>query len=189
MLLYGGAARAVDESGDTHDFDGWRRLPLRGTTTTPLPIVGGAVRVPRVLHLMRYERAPRFIGAADAQEPDDPRPVSVPVLRAPPEPARAEPRSRDPALARRQDSWENLVVSCRACNLKKGRRTPPEAGMALLRAAARPALVDRDADPARHAPAVPAVGAVSQSRLKAPAVTRAERWDHGGAESSPTIAS
>jgi 5-methylcytosine-specific restriction endonuclease McrA len=31
------------------------------------------------------------------------------------------------------DSWENLVVSCRACNLKKGRRTPLEAGMALLR--------------------------------------------------------
>jgi len=23
-----------------------------------------------------------------------------------------------------QESWENLVVSCRACNLKKGRRTP-----------------------------------------------------------------
>jgi 5-methylcytosine-specific restriction endonuclease McrA len=32
-----------------------------------------------------------------------------------------------------QDSWENLVVSCRGCNLKKGRRTPLEAGMMLLR--------------------------------------------------------
>ena len=37
-----------------------------------------------------------------------------------------------------RDSWENLVVSCRLCNLKKGRRTPSEAGMALLRAPQRP---------------------------------------------------
>jgi 5-methylcytosine-specific restriction endonuclease McrA len=32
-----------------------------------------------------------------------------------------------------KDSWENLVVSCRPCNLKKGKRTPREAGMNLLR--------------------------------------------------------
>jgi 5-methylcytosine-specific restriction endonuclease McrA len=38
------------------------------------------------------------------------------------------PRSRGGA-----DTWENLVISCRACNLKKGRRTPPEASMVLLR--------------------------------------------------------
>jgi 5-methylcytosine-specific restriction endonuclease McrA len=31
-----------------------------------------------------------------------------------------------------------LVVSCRFCNLKKGRRTPLEAGMALLRTPHRP---------------------------------------------------
>ena len=37
-----------------------------------------------------------------------------------------------------QDSWENLVVSCRFCNLKKGRRTPQEASMTLLRPPLRP---------------------------------------------------
>ncbi len=36
------------------------------------------------------------------------------------------------------DSWENLVVSCRLCNLKKGRRTPEEAGMTLLRRPQKP---------------------------------------------------
>jgi hypothetical protein len=28
-------------------------------------------------------------------------------------------------------SWENIVTACRACNLKKGGRTPDEAGMRL----------------------------------------------------------
>ena len=30
------------------------------------------------------------------------------------------------------NSIENLVVSCRLCNLRKGQRTPDQAGMALL---------------------------------------------------------
>ena len=44
VLLYGGAAHAVDDHGETHDFDGWMRMPLR-SNDDPLPIVGGAVRV------------------------------------------------------------------------------------------------------------------------------------------------
>ena len=32
-----------------------------------------------------------------------------------------------------KSTWENLVAACRACNLKKGDRTPEEAGMRLLR--------------------------------------------------------
>jgi 5-methylcytosine-specific restriction endonuclease McrA len=43
------------------------------------------------------------------------------------------PRSRGGA-----DSWENLVISCRACNLRKGRRTPAEASMTLLSVPQRP---------------------------------------------------
>jgi hypothetical protein len=37
-----------------------------------------------------------------------------------------------------EDSWTNLVISCRSCNLKKGRRTPAEAGMKLLNEPKRP---------------------------------------------------
>ena len=35
-------------------------------------------------------------------------------------------------------NWENVVCSCIACNLRKGGRTPDEAGMRLLHAPARP---------------------------------------------------
>ena len=31
-----------------------------------------------------------------------------------------------------QDEWENLITCCLKCNLKKGNRTPSEAGMKLL---------------------------------------------------------
>lgn len=36
------------------------------------------------------------------------------------------------------DSWENLVSACKACNNKKGNRTPEEAGMKLLKTPRKP---------------------------------------------------
>jgi 5-methylcytosine-specific restriction endonuclease McrA len=107
-------------------------LPPRGNDDL-LPIVGGSVRVPRVLHLMRYDRTPRanvrlsrrnlmirdqFQCQYCARRPSQ-RDLNLDHV---------VPRSRGGV-----DTWENLVVSCRSCNLKKGRRTPVEAGMTLLR--------------------------------------------------------
>ena len=34
--------------------------------------------------------------------------------------------------------WENVVSACRACNLRKGNRSPDEAGMRLLRRPGKP---------------------------------------------------
>lgn len=39
------------------------------------------------------------------------------------------------------DSWENLVACCRRCNLKKGDKTPQQAGMRLSRTPKRPHYV------------------------------------------------
>lgn len=131
VLLYGGAARAVDDTGETHDFDAWLRVPVR-SLDTGLPIIGSEVRVPRVLHLQRYDRAPRVavrLTRRNLMIRDQfqcqycGRRPSVRELNV----DHVVPRSRGG-----QDSWENLVVSCRTCNLRKGRRTPAEAGMALL---------------------------------------------------------
>lgn len=133
VLLYGGAARALDDGGDSHDFDTWFHLPLRGNDDL-LPVVGGAVRVPRVLHLTRYERAPRFVVRLTRKNLMIRDGFQCQYCSRRPSQRELNldhviPRSRGGA-----DSWENLVVSCRGCNLKKGRRTPTEAGMALLRA-------------------------------------------------------
>lgn len=37
-----------------------------------------------------------------------------------------------------QTSWENVVTACRTCNMRKGNRTPEEAGMALRKQPGRP---------------------------------------------------
>jgi 5-methylcytosine-specific restriction endonuclease McrA len=37
-----------------------------------------------------------------------------------------------------QTSWENVVAACRTCNMRKGDRTPEEAGMALRKKPGRP---------------------------------------------------
>jgi hypothetical protein len=57
VMLYGGAAVAL-ENGDAYDFPAWRALPVR-EPDEGVPVIGGELRVPRVLHLQRYDRRPR----------------------------------------------------------------------------------------------------------------------------------
>src|ERR1700691_156561 len=56
-LLYQGVARAVDEQYHTFDFASWRDLTIE-TRHERVGVVGGFVRVPRVLLLTAYERVP-----------------------------------------------------------------------------------------------------------------------------------
>lgn len=137
VLLFGGAALALDDDGAMHDFTRWRALPVRSRDDR-IPMVGGELRVPRVLHLVRYDRAPRVVVRLTRRNlmlRDDhqcqycgKRP-HVRELNL----DHVLPRSRGGG-----DSWENLVVSCRLCNLRKGRRTPDEAGMVLMRRPQKP---------------------------------------------------
>jgi len=137
VLLFGGAAEALDAGGNVHDFDRWRELPV-SVTDDAIPIIGGAIRVPRVLHLLRYDRAPRIVVRLTRRNLmlRDEHQCQYCGRR---------PGHRDlnldhvmPRSRGGKDSWENLVVSCRTCNLRKGRRTPEEAGMILLRRPQRP---------------------------------------------------
>ena len=41
-----------------------------------------------------------------------------------------------------RDSWENVVSACLACNVRKGSRTPQQAGMPLLAVPFRPSWVE-----------------------------------------------
>ena len=137
VLLYGGVAHAVDEQGETYTFDMWRELPVR-IGDTALPIVGGALRVPRVVHLHRYERFPRPIVRLTRRNVmlRDGHQCQYCARRPPLRELNIDhivPRSRGGT-----DSWENLVTACRLCNLRKGWRTPDEAGMRLIRSPVPP---------------------------------------------------
>lgn len=137
VLLYGGAAYALDESGEEYDFDLWRSLPVRDQDDS-LPIIGGALRVPRVLHLQRYDRTPKvairltrrnlmFRDGHQCQYCGKQPPLRDLNID------HVMPRSRGG-----NDTWENLVTACRVCNLRKGWRTPEEANMHLRRRPFRP---------------------------------------------------
>jgi 5-methylcytosine-specific restriction endonuclease McrA len=132
LLLFGGSALAIDESGELHDFTAWRRLPVR-EEDDGLPILGGSLRIPRVLHLRRYDRMRRpairltrkNVMLRDGHQCQYcARRPSVRDLNI----DHVIPRSRGG-----EDTWENLVTACRGCNLRKGWRTPDEASMRLIR--------------------------------------------------------
>ncbi len=137
LLLFGGAAMAIDESGELYDFSSWRRLSVRDRDDG-LPVVGGVLRVPRVLHLRRYDRTRRptirltrqNVMLRDAHQCQyclkQPKVSELNIDHV-------VPRSRGG-----QDSWENLVTACKICNLRKGRRTPEEASMRLLKPPSKP---------------------------------------------------
>src|SRR6185436_20924380 len=103
-----------------------------------LPIVGGTLRVPRVLHLRRYERIRRPTIRLTRKNLmlRDGHQCQYCARRPPVRDLNIDhviPRSRGG-----QDSWENLVTACRLCNLRKGWRTPDEASMRLIRAPIAP---------------------------------------------------
>jgi 5-methylcytosine-specific restriction endonuclease McrA len=137
ILLYRGAAKAVDEQYQTFDFESWAELSAAlheefiGTPNKRL-------RVPRVILLQAYDHLPRArvrfsrlnIYARDRNT----------CQYCGRRPQRAElnldhvvPRSHGGVT-----SWENVVCSCVPCNLRKGGRTPEQAHMKLLRQPIRP---------------------------------------------------
>jgi HNH endonuclease len=136
-LLYQGVARAVDEQYRTFDFASWRDLAVE-VNHESLGVVGGFVRVPRVLLLITYERVPkrhvrfsRFnIYARDNNTCQYcGRRLPRPELNL----DHVIPRSRGGT-----STWENVVCSCHNCNRRKGGKTPEEAGMLLISRPKRP---------------------------------------------------
>ena len=131
VLMYGGAALALDEGGDSYDFEVWRDLPVRKDDDA-IPVVGGGLRVPRVVHLLRYDRTPRVtvrltrrnLMFRDAQQ------CQYCGKRMP-----TTELSLDHVVPKSQggkSSWTNIVCCCVKCNVKKGGRTPEQAHMHLI---------------------------------------------------------
>lgn len=136
-LLYQGLAHAVDQEYRTFDFDSWAELSA-SVHDERIGLVNRAIRVPRVILLLAYDRVPkrrvrfsRFnIYSRDrntCQYCGKKFPRSELNLD------HVIPRSRGG-----KSTWENVVCSCHECNRRKGGRTPEEAGMTLLRPPRRP---------------------------------------------------
>ena len=138
-LLYSGHAQALESTGELFDFKRWLLTSPRPSDDA-IQMVSGALRAPRVLHVATYDRVPKIAIRLSRQNLMLRDQYQCQYCGKRPGPAELNldhvvPRSRGGT-----DCWENLVVSCRPCNLKKGKKTPREAGMHLLRSPVLPKL-------------------------------------------------
>jgi 5-methylcytosine-specific restriction endonuclease McrA len=136
-MLYQGAARAIDAQFQTFDFDSWSALSAAAHEDA-IGAVGRRIRVPRVIVLLAYDRMPRARVRFSrfniyARDDNTCQYCGQRWARADLNLDHVIPRSRGGST-----TWENVVCSCVPCNLRKGGRSPEEAGMRLLRAPARP---------------------------------------------------
>jgi len=138
-LLYQGLARAVHpEDYSLYDFDDWCELSQAVQSGRYVHTVNYRVRVPEVillkafngfiLHEVRFSRRNIFERDKNTCQYCGRRmPRSEVTID------HVIPRSRGGI-----DSWENLVLACVDCNVKKGNRTPAEARMPLIRKPVKP---------------------------------------------------
>jgi hypothetical protein len=136
-LLYQGVARAVDQEYRTFDFNSWRDLAVE-IGDDRVGVVGGFVRVPRVLLLIAYERVPkRHVRFSRfniyARDNNTCQYCGRRLPRTELNLDHVIPRSRGG-----MSTWENVVCSCHTCNRRKGGQTPEEARMLLINRPKRP---------------------------------------------------
>jgi 5-methylcytosine-specific restriction endonuclease McrA len=136
-LLYQGVARAVDEQFRLFDFQSWSALAAAAHQDV-IRTVTRRIRIPRVIVLLTYEHLPKArvrFSRFNIYARDDST-CQYCGRRLPRSELNLDhviPRSRGGST-----TWENVVCSCVACNLRKGGRTPEEAGLRLKRPPSRP---------------------------------------------------
>jgi 5-methylcytosine-specific restriction endonuclease McrA len=135
-LIYQDQARAVNEEYETFDFASWRRLSARDSEW--IGTSSGAIRVPRVIVLVGFDRIPKRhvrysrvnIFARDK--------FTCQYCGAKPHRSQLNLDHVVPRSLGGKTSWENVVCSCVDCNRRKGGRTPEQARLRLRRAPSRP---------------------------------------------------
>jgi len=136
-LLYAGLARAVNERFEMYDFRSWSELSVRNHDEA-VGLVGRAIRIPRVIVLVAYDRIPRRTVRFSRHN------IYIRDRNRCQYCGRTFPRSElnlDHVIPRSRGGrteWENIVCSCLSCNKRKGGRLPWEAGMRLVAPPARP---------------------------------------------------
>ncbi|MFO8058701.1 MAG: HNH endonuclease [bacterium] len=137
VLLYQGAAKAVNQEYELFNFDDWSQLrPQEGQDS--LGLIHGTILVPRVILLLSYDRIPkrnvRFSRMnIFLRDKNTCQYCGLTLPRKELNIDHVNPRSRGGT-----STWENVVCSCLECNRKKGGRTPQEAKMKLIRKPRRP---------------------------------------------------
>jgi len=137
-LVYAGAARIIcPDTYDVHDFTSWADLRVRDGHRR-IKTVTLEIRVPEVILLRGYDAMPQqtVVFSRKNLYRRDHYTCQYCGGRRPPQELTIDhivPRSLNG-----KSTWTNCVLACLECNVRKGNRTPEEAGMRLVRAPQRP---------------------------------------------------
>ncbi len=136
-MIFTGIARIVDEQYRTFDFMSWSQLGIE-TGHESVGIVGKAIRVPRVILLLTYDKLPkkriRFSRInIFTRDKNTCQYCGTTLPKTELNLDHVVPKSQGGS-----STWENVVTSCIDCNRKKGGRTPAQARMKLIRKPVRP---------------------------------------------------
>ena len=132
-MLFVGAARALDHEYESYDFVSWLGVGQRAGQDAVLRTFTRRIRVPNIVVLNRYSVVPK--GCLRFSRSN----VYARDKHTCQYCARRLPRSQlnldhvVPRASGGRTSWHNIVCCCIRCNLRKGSRTPTQAGMRLLR--------------------------------------------------------
>jgi len=143
-LLYLGLARAVHPTEySLHEFDEWLELSQDGLRGRYIHTPTLRIRVPEVILLKEFNGMIRHEAKFSRHSIFERDRNTCQYC------GKTLPRSQltlDHVLPQSRgglETWENLVVACMRCNVRKGNLTPEEAGMTLLRKPCRPAWLPR----------------------------------------------
>jgi 5-methylcytosine-specific restriction endonuclease McrA len=136
-MLYQGIARAIDAQYRLYDFSNWAQLAVARDDEC-ISTVSQPLKIPRVLVLSAFEKLPQVrvrltrinIYARDTN-----------ICQYCGKNGKRADLNIDHVIPRTlggKTTWDNVVCSCITCNLKKGGRTPEQAGMRLLKTPVRP---------------------------------------------------
>ncbi len=136
-LLYQGVAKAVDDQYQTFDFNSWSALSASLNDET-IGLVGQAIKVPRVILLVAYDRVPkrrvRFSRFnVFARDKNTCQYCGRRLPRSELNLDHVVPRSKGGT-----SGWDNVVCSCFACNRKKGGLLLEETRMRLIKRPVQP---------------------------------------------------
>jgi 5-methylcytosine-specific restriction endonuclease McrA len=140
-LLYQGHAQVVDATGgsfQTHNFQQWQEVSSDYDGHDVVSTITWKIRVPKVILLLMFDRLPKKevkFTRHNIFERDHNmcQYCGKHFERKELNLDHVVPRDRGGLT-----TWENIVCSCIPCNSRKANRTPPEAGLKLVRKPKRP---------------------------------------------------
>jgi 5-methylcytosine-specific restriction endonuclease McrA len=135
-LIYQDMARAVNEEYQTFDFAGWRCLDPRDVES--IGTSSGAIRVPRVIVLLAFDRIPKRHVRYSRTNVFARDRFTCQYCGTKPHRSKLNLDHVIPRSLGGRTTWENVVCSCVDCNRRKGGRTPQQARLRLLRSPTRP---------------------------------------------------